>query len=138
MRYVVDASVGLKWDMSEVDSDKARKVRDDSRNSACELIAPSSYSLETAHGLTKAERRGIVTDAETLWIALMQDCPTLHPTIPLMLRALQIARQFRIGVYDCLYVALAEREGCELLTADSRLINSLGPTFPFIKSLASI
>jgi predicted nucleic acid-binding protein len=31
----------------------------------------------------------------------------------------------RIGVYDCLYVALAERETCQLITADQRLVNSL-------------
>ena len=34
------------------------------------------------------------------------------------LRAFVLASQARIGVYDCLYVVLAEREGCEFLTAD--------------------
>ena len=43
-----------------------------------------------------------------------------------------------IGVYDCLYVALAEREACELVTADTRLFNSLQPTYPFIIALASL
>jgi predicted nucleic acid-binding protein len=33
---------------------------------------------------------------------------------------------------------LAEREGCELVTADARLINSLQPTYPFIIALASL
>jgi predicted nucleic acid-binding protein len=42
------------------------------------------------------------------------------------------------GVYDCLYVALAEREGCEFLTADDRLLKKLCIQFPFIVSLASI
>jgi len=55
-----------------------------------------------------------------------------------MLRALRIASQAGIGVYDCLYVALAEREGCELVTADVRLINSLQPSYPFIIALASL
>ena len=55
-----------------------------------------------------------------------------------MLRAVQMARQARIGVYDCLYVALAEQEGCELVTADDRLVRTLQPTFPFITSLASL
>jgi predicted nucleic acid-binding protein len=50
----------------------------------------------------------------------------------------EISSQTRHGFYDCLYVALAEREGCELVTADQRLINNLGPAFPFIKSLASL
>jgi predicted nucleic acid-binding protein len=44
----------------------------------------------------------------------------------------------RIGVYDCLYVALAEREGCELVTADDKLIENLQILFPFVVSLASL
>ncbi len=39
---------------------------------------------------------------------------------------------------DCLYVSLAELEGCELLTADAKLIANLQGAFPFITSLASV
>jgi predicted nucleic acid-binding protein len=136
MKYVLDASVGIKWVMNEVDSMEARHLRDHFRNQIHELLAPDSFPLEAAHALTKAGRRGIVTDATRLWVELMVDSPQLFPSVPLMLRALAIANQARIGVYDCLYVALAEREGCELVTADTRLINSLQPTYPFIIALA--
>ena len=44
----------------------------------------------------------------------------------------------RIGVYDCLYVALAERRKCKLVTADDRLVNNLRPHFSFIVALASL
>jgi predicted nucleic acid-binding protein len=64
--------------------------------------------------------------------------PPLFPSLPLAHRALAISRQARIGFYDCLYVALAEREGCELVTADVRLLSNLKPTFPFIIDLASL
>jgi predicted nucleic acid-binding protein len=138
MKYVLDASVGIKWVMNEVDSAEARQLRDDFRNQVHELIAPDSFPLEAAHALTKAGRRGIVTDATQLWVELMVDSPQFFPSVPLLLRALGIARQAGIGVYDCLYVALAEREGCELVTADARLINSLKPTFPFIIALVSV
>ncbi len=138
MRYVLDASVGIKWVMNEVDSAEARRLRDDFGNQIHELIAPDSFPLEAAHALMNAGRRGIVTDATKLWVELMVDSPRLFPSVPLMLRALGIASQARIGVYDCLYVALAEREGCELVTADARLINSLQPSYPFIISLASL
>lgn len=138
MRYVLDASVGIKWVMNEVDSAEARHLRDDFRNLIHELIAPDSFPLEAAHALTKAGRRGIVTDATKLWVELMMDSPQLFASVPLMLRALGIASQASIGVYDCVYVALAEREGCELVTADARLINSLQPSYPFIIALASL
>jgi hypothetical protein len=43
-----------------------------------------------------------------------------------------------VAVNDCLYVALAERERCQLLTADTRLITNLQASFPFITSLATL
>ena len=46
--------------------------------------------------------------------------------------------QARIGVYDCLHVALAEREGCELLTADVRLVRAPRPMYPSIVPLSSL
>ena len=138
MRYVLDASIGIKWVMNDVDSVEARGLRDKYRSQIPDLISPDSFPLEAAHALAKAERRGIVTDAVQLWVELMLNSPNLVPCMPLMLRALRIAQQARIGVYDCLYVALAERERCELVTADTRLLNSLKPTYPFIVWLASL
>jgi predicted nucleic acid-binding protein len=138
MKYVLDASVGIKWVMNEIDSAVARHLRDDFRNQIPELIAPDSFPLEATHALTKAGRRGIVTDATKLWVELRVDSPQLYPSVPQMLRALAIANQARIGVYDRLYFALAEREGGELVTADARLINSLQQAYPFIISLASV
>ncbi len=67
----------------------------------------------------------------------MADCPRLFPSLPPAQRALAISQQARIGFYDCLYVALAEREGCELITADIRMVTTLNPAFPFIIDLAS-
>ena len=43
----------------------------------------------------------------------------------------------RIGEYDCVYVALAEQEKCELVTADATLVRALQPTFSFIRTLSS-
>jgi len=37
----------------------------------------------------------------------------------------EISSQFRIGAYDCLYVALAQRETCDLATADDKLVRNL-------------
>lgn len=47
-------------------------------------------------------------------------------------------RHTRSGYYDCLYVALAEREGCELIPADQKSINNLAPHFPFILPLETL
>lgn len=49
-----------------------------------------------------------------------------------------MSSQVHLGVYDCLYIALAEREECLLVTADERLVRNLQDKFPFIESLASV
>ena len=44
----------------------------------------------------------------------------------------------RVGVYDCIYVVLAEQVSCELVTADDKLIRNLQARFPFIVHLSSL
>ena len=52
----------------------------------------------------------------------MRTPPIMRPYEPLLDRAVDISSKTRSGLYDCLYVALAEREGCELVTDDQKLI----------------
>ncbi|SRR5579883_192630 len=140
MKYVLDSNIALKWVLAEVDSDTARRLRAEFHNPIHELIAPDVFPVEVAHGLAKAERRGVIPqgDADRLLTNVLSTPPHVYPYLRLLKRALDIASPARIGVYDCLYVALAEREGCELVTADDRLVRTLHPTFPFITSLAAL
>ncbi len=50
----------------------------------------------------------------------------------------EISSTLRVGVYDCLYVALAERETCQLVTADDKLVRNLQPHCSFIVALAAL
>ncbi len=140
MRYVLDSNVGIKWLLVEEQSDRARVVRDEFIRGVHELLAPDVFLVEAAHAFTRAQRQGRITDAEArLFIGdLLTALPHLHPFPPLLPRAVTISLQARHNVYDCLCVALAEREGCELLTADDRMIGNLRATFPFIVPLATL
>jgi predicted nucleic acid-binding protein len=40
--------------------------------------------------------------------------------------------------YDAVYVALAEREGCDLISGDGKLVRNLQARYPFIRALASL
>ncbi len=139
MKYVLDSSVALKTALPEDDSAQATQLLDDFHNSIHELIAPDVFHVEIAHALTRAERQGRINPSEAwgLWRTIMVCCPILAPTIPLMPRAIALSSQARIGVYDCLYIALAEQEQCELVTADQRLVNAFKGQFPVV-SLASL
>jgi predicted nucleic acid-binding protein len=140
MKYVLDANVAIKWVLTESDSPKALAVRAGYQAQLHELLAPDVFPVEVAHALTRAERRTIIKQgqAAALLAVVMMNCPQQYPYQPLLQRATAISSQARIGVYDCLYVALAERENCELVTADSKLISKLQGQFPFIVALTSL
>src|SRR5947208_17145066 len=140
MKYVLDSSVAFKWVVPEQFSDQAQLLRDDFRNAVHDLFAPDVFNAELAHALTRAERQGRITPGEALrlWTVVMATAPRLEASAPLMPRAIAISSATRQGVYDCLYVALAERAGCELVTADDKLIRNLQAQFPFIRPLASL
>ena len=140
MKYVFDSSVALKTVLTEIDSDKAVRLVDEFRAHLHELIAPEVFHIEVAHSLTRAERQQKITPPQGWvgWKSIMADCPLLVRSLPLMPRAFEISSAMRIGVYDCLYVALAELEQCEFVTADEKLIKNLQATFPFIVALGTL
>lgn len=140
MKYVLDSSVALKWVLAEPDSPKARQLRSDYVNQIHELLAPDVFSLEIAHALTRAERQGriVVSQAAIFWADILTTSPRLEPSGSLVPRAIQISSAARIGVYDCLYVALAERENCQFVTADVRLLRNLQAQFPIVIELAAV
>ncbi len=140
MRYVLDANVALKWSLPEPDSATAIRLRDEYRAAIHELLAPEIFPVEVAHALTRAERQGRIplSESGTRLADVLKNAPLLHPYLPLLVRATEVSSQTRTGVYDCLYVALAEREKCQLVTADDKLVKNLGGQFPFIVLLSSL
>jgi predicted nucleic acid-binding protein len=138
MNYVIDSCVAFKWVVAERETPRAVQLRDEFRAGLHDLIAPDVFPLEIAHALTRAERQKRIDGAITRLIDLLTTSPIIIPSLPLLLRATEISSTSRVGVYDCLYVALAESEACEMVTADTRLLANLKPMFPFIVDLASL
>jgi len=140
MKVVLDSCVALKWVLTEHDSAKALDLREEFRRNLHEFLAPDIFLVECAHSLARAERKKLILkgEAAALLAKIISTAPSFHPHSFLLARALDIASDMRCGVYDCLYVALAEREGCELLTADQKLIATLQKDFPFIVPLWAI
>ena len=127
MKFVLDSSVAIKWFVREADSDEALAVRDDFARGVHELLAPDVFPVEAAHAISRAERQIRITQAEGAdhFRDMLFLLPDLHPSLLLLPRAYELSSQARLGVYDCLYVALAERENCAVLTADARMRNAL-------------
>ncbi|MGC1275256.1 MAG: type II toxin-antitoxin system VapC family toxin [Planctomycetaceae bacterium] len=128
---MLDASVAVKWAITEADSAQAIQLRDDYRNGIYDLIVPDVFPVEVAHALTRAERQGrlAVGDTAAYMVNIIDGLPRVVASLSLLPRAVELSSQARIGVYDCLYVALAEREGCALVTADDRLVRTFSGGF---------
>jgi predicted nucleic acid-binding protein len=140
MKYVLDSSVALKWVLSEADSARAIRLRDEYKNGIHALLAPDIFLPEIANGLASAERQGRIKTGESAILLhdIVRTSPVLHPTAPLLLRAMALAIAIRRAVYDCIYLALAEAEGCELVTADDQFARGLRASYPFIVSLVTL
>lgn len=138
MKYVLDASVALKWVLPEIHADVACHLLDQFSNGDIEFHAPDVFLAEIAHALTRAERRKTILpgQAETFITDILISLPLLHSSLPLIQRAVAISAATGASSYDALYLALAEEQQCELITADQKLIAKF-PQFPII-DLASL
>ncbi|MBI2803511.1 MAG: type II toxin-antitoxin system VapC family toxin [Planctomycetes bacterium] len=140
MKYVLDASVALAWVIPRPMTLKADALRDDYRNAIHELIAPSTFPAEIASGLTKAERQKIINVGEAIPFLtdILSTVPVLQAYDPLLFRVAEISSKTRSGLHDCLYIALAEREGCEFVTVDDKLLKNVQKDFPFVIHLGTV
>ena len=136
-RLVIDASIAVKWVVTEVDSDKAELLLGRS------LIAPDLMFAECANVLWKKVRRGEMTDGEAAIAAqtLEEADLTVISTRPYLARIVAIAAELDHPAYDASYLAVAEALGLRFVTADERLIRVLqaGSRFrQFVVSIADV
>lgn len=118
---VVDASVSLKWLFNdEVGVLQAQALRDSylAEPARFPLFAPSLWRYEIANGIAVATRRGrlehdfareALSDLLALGVRLIEPDDT---------QILTLALAYDIAVYDAAYLAVAEKTGGILWTAD--------------------
>lgn len=127
-RYVVDASVALKWFLPETDGIHARRLRGDEMD----LVAPDLLYAEVGNALWKRVRRGELSSqqASEIAAALPRLAIEVFPSRLLSGAALQIACSTGLTVYDSLYLAAALLTEARLVTADRRLYDVAMGTAP--------
>lgn len=122
MRLVVDASVVIKWFVEEGDSADALMLRTLHR-----LLAPDLLMAEIGNALSTKVRLGDMDadKAERAAEALLSAGIDFMPMAELLLPSLRIAAHLQHPAYVCFYLALAQTEGCPLVTADQRLLRAV-------------
>jgi predicted nucleic acid-binding protein len=125
---VVDASLALTWVLPEPFSAKAAALQQMWQRNGYGVLAPTLLGYECVNALYKRVLRGEMTgaDATARLNTVLNRCVLLVMDSTLHARSLELAHQFaRPATYDAHYLALAEREGCELWTGDERLYNAV-------------
>lgn len=137
---VVDASVAVKWVLQEAETMEAQSLLADWLARGIQPIAPSWFACEVANVLYQQTRRGTVTVSDgrellrrVLAVVALVDTPAADA-----LRAYEIAdRTAQPTPYDCQYLALAERAGCEYWTDDARFVRGVQLRFPHVRQLGT-
>lgn len=126
-RYILDASVAAKWFTrhDERDREKAVALRALHQTGRTTLSLPEFSLLEILNAVRFSDRaeEADATRALSLLERLHLDVVPLD--WDLLRKATAIAWAYRVALYDAAYVALAEREGFPLVTADDAMVKKL-------------
>jgi predicted nucleic acid-binding protein len=126
-RFVVDASVVLKWFLrDEVDGPPALAILDGFLTGALDLIAPALLEFEVVNGLRIAGKRGRIS-GESVKAAARAFLDLGIQFVPLSFYAektLDLAEKCDLSAYDASYLALAADSEIDLLTADEKILKA--------------
>jgi predicted nucleic acid-binding protein len=135
----VDASLAVKWLFpEEEDSDKALALLTAQLAAGEPIVEPPLLRSEVTNAIRQRMRREGVQMARALQLLEQFLAVPLTFEAPERLSrdALMLADAHQLpAVYDAHYVALAQLVGCDLWTADQRLVRGLGRELPFVKWL---
>ena len=117
MILTLDASLAVKCVFDEPGSAEARALIE-----RVTVIAPDFLLLELHHVLWKRVRRKEMSQDALLasTSVLRASFDRLVPSDQLIETAAQLSLALDHAIYDCLYLALAKREGVALATADTK------------------
>ena len=123
--FIIDASVAVKWYVSEELRDKALRLREDFLSEIVDLEAPGLILYEVGNairhhpGATMRECASAVRELRNLGIAI-RDLDDVAVGV-----AAKLAFEEKLTFYDAAYLSLAKTTEATLITADKELYNQL-------------
>ena len=131
-KVVVDSSVAIKWFVTEPYSVEAHYILEEYQAGTLTLLAPDLLYAEVGNIVWKKHRfQGLAAEeAEEVLAAFRLVTFSVTSCAALLEEAYRLAVPHQRTVYDAMYLALSLREHCRWVTADERIVNALGVTFP--------
>lgn len=123
MNVTVDASVAVKWILKEEEHAGAMALLNDEVT----LHAPTLLLAELGNVIWRRARAGRFTAAtgRTAFADARAAIDRFHTLDGLADAGLRISLDLDHPIYDCVYLACAEREDTALVTADKRLATAV-------------
>lgn len=125
-KYVVDASVILKWvvgDEHETDHDKARNLLLAWMHGSIELAAPTLWVYEVGNFLG---RRFPEDAGEKMDLLINLGIRSKEPAREMYALCFGWMKEYGVTFYDASYLAVALEMQASLVTADEKFVNKMG------------
>lgn len=132
---VLDASVAAKWMLPRANEDlvdQAEALLAKHTIGDIEFVVPDLFWIECGNLLWRAIRRKRCSQAfAERGLKKLQELRLITvSSTDLITRAFSIATTCHSTVYDSVYVVLAMSSGMDLVTADDKLVKTVGSRFP--------
>ena len=136
MTVCADASLVVKWLTDEAGSDEALAWLN--AHSDEDIIAPAFMPVDVTSVIRRKSLRGNVTVEQGL--TALRFLASLNVTLAwdwaLAEKALSLAVELdQPSTYDTAYLALAQREGCDLWTSDAEFVRAASARYPCVRLL---
>ncbi len=119
---VLDASVAAKWFINEPDSEQAQPLLSEVAQGRWQLIAPDLFQIELAHIFWKNRYHGYVRGQLRAALKELNNLNMEFVPVPSLFdKAVDIAYNQEIAVYDACYMALAVAFRAPLASFDQTL-----------------
>jgi len=140
-RSVIDASLVLKWYLSDEEfGENSLRLLQQYLEDKIELLGPTLLEYEILNALVYAQRKGRI-DPENISLALegffdlgIESAPITN----LSPRILFFCQTYKCSAYDSSYLALAEAEGIDLITADRKLFATVKTDLKWVKWIGDL
>jgi len=140
-RSVIDASLVLKWYLSDEEfGETSLRLLQRYLDGDVEFLAPTLLEYEVLNALVYAQRKGRI-EPESISLALegfFDLGMELAPVTDLFPRILFFCQTYKCTAYDSSYLALAEAEGVDLITADRKLFDAVKNNLKWVRWIGDL
>ncbi|MDX8390521.1 MAG: type II toxin-antitoxin system VapC family toxin [Mariprofundaceae bacterium] len=123
---MLDNSIVMAWCFEDESNTVADVVLESLEQSRA--IVPAIWSLEVGNVLLVAERRGRLSEADSVRFLSMLSSLPIHSESETRQRAMSdifsLAREHQMSTYDASYLDLAMRQGLPIATLDKKLMHA--------------